>query len=276
MTFETIAWIAELEASYVDGSWSELDHDPDDRWASGLFSAHIDGSALVDGPDAVPIEDALAWARERAERIVVRVDRHGEQEFSAGREPVGSLPPWPPADYVPVRRRAAGSEYMDRTTDDEPIAWAVLIVVQRGWGPIPGGTARAFADAIAAVAGGAVTETVDPGPGPWEQPQPRGWTAHPGVNGRLGFGELARSRFTVQAATRDDAWRTARAHGEAALDRACESVGLPRTTGGSPPRDIVEHGCDLDSIVVYPEGSHLARWNCSLELDGPDPAAERG
>jgi hypothetical protein len=67
----------------------------DDR--DGRFSAHVecdeDGPfSHVDGPTGVGPEEAIAWARRRAERVMVRV---GLDFYTAGSEPVRDLPSWP-------------------------------------------------------------------------------------------------------------------------------------------------------------------------------------
>jgi hypothetical protein len=67
----------------------------DDR--DGRFSAHVecdeDGPfSHVDGPTGVGPEEAISWARRRAERVMVRV---GLDFYTAGSEPVRDLPSWP-------------------------------------------------------------------------------------------------------------------------------------------------------------------------------------
>ena len=62
----------------------------------GPFSA-------LQGPDQVTLEEALGWARAQAERVSVRV---GNVHYSAGREPIRSLPAWtgPDPEPRPVER----------------------------------------------------------------------------------------------------------------------------------------------------------------------------
>jgi hypothetical protein len=63
----------------------------------GRFSAHVecdeDGPfSHVGGPTDVGPEEAIAWARRRAERVTVRV---GVDFYTAGSEAVRDLPSWP-------------------------------------------------------------------------------------------------------------------------------------------------------------------------------------
>jgi hypothetical protein len=63
---------------------------------TSLFSAWVDFDEngpfdFVNGPDRVPVEEALAWARRYAERITVRV---GDEHFTAGEVAVEGRPTW--------------------------------------------------------------------------------------------------------------------------------------------------------------------------------------
>jgi len=67
----------------------------------GRFSAHVeceeDGPfSHVVGPTGVGPEEAIAWARRRAERVTVRV---GVDFYTAGSEAVRNLPSWPGQDH---------------------------------------------------------------------------------------------------------------------------------------------------------------------------------
>jgi hypothetical protein len=67
------------------------------------FSAFVDFGeswpfAMLPGPDGVTIEEALGWARAHADKVSVRV---GDTHYSAGREPIRSLPAWTGADPEP-------------------------------------------------------------------------------------------------------------------------------------------------------------------------------
>jgi hypothetical protein len=62
-----------------------------------LFFAHVEFDepgpfSHVNGPDDVSAEEAVAWARRHAERVIVRV---GDTHYSAGEQPVDGLEPWP-------------------------------------------------------------------------------------------------------------------------------------------------------------------------------------
>ena len=80
----TRAWVADLEngrgfSAYVDYG------------GEGPFVA-------LPGPDGVPLEEALGWARANSERVSVRL---GNIHFSAGRQAIESLPAWTGADPDP-------------------------------------------------------------------------------------------------------------------------------------------------------------------------------
>jgi hypothetical protein len=93
-------------------------------YASGRFSGYVD---LGDGRPgeqlgAAPIEDALDWARQRAEVVLVRL--FDSDYYSAGsRNPdPGALPDWDDNTVV-RRRRPRGLEMLDNTESDPPVAW---------------------------------------------------------------------------------------------------------------------------------------------------------
>jgi hypothetical protein len=96
--------------------------------ATGRFNA----SALsrterpIDYAEELPLDEALAWGRARAQVVEVRLSGFGEQLYSAGAAPSQS----PPLSEAPDvrRRRAAGWEFLDRTEADEPIIWDVVVM----------------------------------------------------------------------------------------------------------------------------------------------------
>jgi hypothetical protein len=91
-----------------------------------LFSRSERQLEYVEG---LTLDDAVAWARERAPRVEVRLIGFNANSYSAGSEPTSA----PPIETAPriVRRRAAGWEFLDRTEADEPIAWDVVIDADR-------------------------------------------------------------------------------------------------------------------------------------------------
>jgi hypothetical protein len=88
-----------------------------------------DAEGYEPGPEAVPLEEALAWARERTDAILIRVgDRR--HLYSAGGRPLPDARPWPPPDLGPlVRRRDPFEAWKDRTDDDPAVAWNVHVVL---------------------------------------------------------------------------------------------------------------------------------------------------
>jgi hypothetical protein len=109
--------------------WIAEDFDREEfGFLTGLFSAHWEGpdDQRKQGPRSVPVEEALAWGRGRADVVLIR---SGESNyFSAGvRQPEGEkLPEWP-ADARFSRRRAPSAAYLDRTSADDPILWQVSL-----------------------------------------------------------------------------------------------------------------------------------------------------
>jgi hypothetical protein len=88
--------------------------DPEDASRfTGTFSVHWEagGREWEQGPEEVPVEEAIAWARRHAEVVQVRVGAD-EIPFSAGdRQPAGEvLPEWP-AEGMVVRPRPIGTPH---------------------------------------------------------------------------------------------------------------------------------------------------------------------
>lgn len=126
-----VAWVYEEREELEDGSADAL----------GLFSAHYEGGEdPVGGPQAVAIEEALAWARAQAPVVVVQVAEE-PYWYSAGRR----QPPWPPDPDDPgrpsaplptwpqgrrlTRRPVPELLYLRRTAADAPVPWDVVATV---------------------------------------------------------------------------------------------------------------------------------------------------
>jgi hypothetical protein len=98
------------------GFVSELPDDDDFSRLSGLFAAHWESSSdpkvWGQGPDGVPAGEAIAWAREHATRVLVRLGDSdalysaGEQELEG--EDDDEIRTWP-ADGIVIRPRPTGS-----------------------------------------------------------------------------------------------------------------------------------------------------------------------
>lgn len=215
-------------------------------YALARFSAHIEYDVggrweFETGPQNVDIDDALAWCRERAAKIVVQwFGPDGTTHSSAGEMPVGGAPQWEP--HTPVPRRIPGWEHLDRAADADLIGWEVIaqgIVV-----PADAGLADALASGLRASHG---DDLVAVKVRPQALPKPTAgtsvaWVADVNVAVHL----------RVSARTYDDACR-----------RGME-VCAQATAGLTERFDVVswEHNTE-----AYPTGSPVAR-NADLDLDG--------
>jgi len=98
----TRAWVGDLENGRGFSAYVEYG-------GEGPFTA-------LPGPDGVPLEEALGWARANSERVSVRL---GNTHYSAGRQPIESLPVWTGADPDPrpaQRHGRAGSFAVEART----------------------------------------------------------------------------------------------------------------------------------------------------------------
>jgi hypothetical protein len=84
----------------------------DDFWTATFWVVAGEDSSI----DGLSLTDAVAWAREHGDEIVLRIG-----DRAAG----------PPPDPLPqlVRRRLASEEWKDRTDADPPITWTVAMLV---------------------------------------------------------------------------------------------------------------------------------------------------
>lgn len=122
-----IAYLTEeLDHELSEAQWAlaaGTSHDSD-TWLLGSFTASAGERADSDRlDDPVPLADAVAWALERADAIVLRI---GLGDHYAIGETGDELPPWDPALATTlVRRRPEHEAWKDRTDADAPIRWTV-------------------------------------------------------------------------------------------------------------------------------------------------------
>jgi hypothetical protein len=81
----------------------------------GLYSASVDYDSdtpfgYVIGPADVGVDEALAWARERAQVVILRTE---DAFYSAGEVAKGDLLAWPRAESAPAPRPAAGPQLFE-------------------------------------------------------------------------------------------------------------------------------------------------------------------
>jgi hypothetical protein len=137
------------------------DFDLDDAFRlTGLFAAHweaLDGQTYLRGPEGVPVEEAIAWGREHADVVLVRLGDEDEP-YSAGDKPPDSDPirQWP-RDGLLVRARPVGAAL----DGSEQVVTYALESTVRGDG-VPLDRLRAALDAVSEVANVRV-ESASPG-----------------------------------------------------------------------------------------------------------------
>ena len=114
-------FIAEDEESSFNGT--DFDH-----YLTGRFAGYLDqGNRMGESFEGLSLDEALDWARKRADRIVVRVGRGPEYALgfaSAAREA------WPPGGVAqPVRRRVPEQAWKDRTDADPDATWQATLAL---------------------------------------------------------------------------------------------------------------------------------------------------
>jgi hypothetical protein len=114
-----------VEAEDASPSWE------DGVWLTGRFEGHLEGrSSLLESFEDLPLEEALAWGRARAGRVLIRHGDEPDVHYSAGTEHPPGTPRWPPAALPPlVGRRHPSDRWRDRTDDDPPIPWRVELLL---------------------------------------------------------------------------------------------------------------------------------------------------
>ena len=103
--------------------------DPRDvYWLTGAFSAHWEaphGTGFRDGPEGVTADEAVAWGREQAEVVLIRLADSDVYQSAGRRRPDPETPLWQPGTIVRPRRRP-GMEHLDLEAE-EAIPWEVRL-----------------------------------------------------------------------------------------------------------------------------------------------------
>jgi hypothetical protein len=69
--------------------------------ATAVFWVSWQDDALLENADVVGADAAIAWGRERADRILIRLGHSDGTCFSAGSDETQDLPKWPPSSTPP-------------------------------------------------------------------------------------------------------------------------------------------------------------------------------
>jgi hypothetical protein len=105
----------------------------DPSFLTGRFSAHWQTGDrtphdFMDGPRGVPAEQAIAWGRDRADVVRIRVGEDGFYYSAGRRQPSAEeLPKWPKVGMRLGRRRRPSVAYLDRKENDPPLLWEVRV-----------------------------------------------------------------------------------------------------------------------------------------------------
>jgi hypothetical protein len=101
------------------------------EWWTGRFFCSLQGpgSVFEDGPSGVTVDEAIAWGRERAGRVLVRVG--SDDHYSAGSDLIKgtTVKPWPAGGIPLDRRMLPDQEHLLRSESDPPILWNVVVAV---------------------------------------------------------------------------------------------------------------------------------------------------
>jgi len=143
-------------------AYEEQEDLPDGALRAGILTGRFSPYCMRDGehihgPTLVPLDETLDWCRQQAARVELWIGDVGN--FSAGELKVPRRPVWRGDPKTLRRRRPRGFEWLDRTSDDGPIAWMVRTNV---WAQEPlSADARRTAARAAVAAVGAVPEASD-------------------------------------------------------------------------------------------------------------------
>jgi hypothetical protein len=231
----------------------------------GVFSARLEGDdaadGVVSGPRGVSVDEALVWARARAECVIVSWDAPSgtARHFcAAARQPAWAgvaLPVWPPDNLDLCERRHPEYLQRGRTRGDAPISWDVRVSVNQGWGePVPA-FAGAFADRLRRIDGVELLDWVQgPGGGMTDADMPP--VGHIFSVSGGGAGNIAvKAKVRLQAATVHEAVERAEAAAASCVSDTLSELGV------EPRPDPFGWGV---SAEAYPAGSVAARSNTAI------------
>ena len=108
----------------------EFDRENPTMWSGRFFATwqSDDGASRLEGPRGVSADEAIAWGREHAEVVLIRLADSHEYQSAGIRQATefdAPLPVWVPGAEVP-RRRDPSATHLDLVSE-EPIDWDVLI-----------------------------------------------------------------------------------------------------------------------------------------------------
>jgi hypothetical protein len=242
-------------ADWVAFVSEELSEDEAGPIATARFSVMLErqsggGDDVEITEESMSLDNALAWAHERATRVLVRRGGFGDHAYTAGEVPIEDMPPL--SEALPVEpRRVPGWEFLDRTVADPPISWDVVVegyqpamAVGSKYQPFDGVVGERWAASLNDAPIQVVELRAD-----WaiEQPRGRTWV-------RLAQFPVAVVR--VQARTAEEA-------------RSVTDHLLAETTGTAD----TAAAWGLRASAAYATGSAPARANARVEVAGPKRSA---
>jgi len=156
---------------------AEAEEPEEDGWyLTGRFSGYLDTGRMADSFEDLPLADAIAWGRARADRVLVRI---------------GYAPHVPASEVEGLAlapRRVPDEAWKDRTEADPPITWDVQVLLSP---PDPFADDSAVVAALASAAGAA-----------WDADELEAWRAESRDGGWVSeHSPSYRLRFRVDAST---------------------------------------------------------------------------
>ncbi len=115
-----------LQPSSKGGARAYVGREADGRGFTAYLSDRDELKIVEQGSSWQTVDEALCWARSRADQVVLTYGWSEDGVFSAGVDPVPGLPQWPPSD----QQRTMIDEAVSRALGDAPLTPDKLGVVE--------------------------------------------------------------------------------------------------------------------------------------------------